>query len=217
MVRPNINASSIFTKVFIAWFSSLYYKCKDLHRLVWSPQTHRKQITGTPRTALTRLQWMAKHRQSDANLHRWSHRRSALIKHETFGLQIPWKAKTIYQPEISYFVVVSISDEQYKSIKKQLVFGKDVFDSILKGSDKLIDGMINPTPRLPVWSHATCRRLSPPRIAFFSQRKRLWLQRSRPRDEQTSGVHVFAWKIRNWILITKPVKVSRLSRASPNP
>lgn len=32
-----------------------------------------------------------------------------------------------------------MSDDQYKSIEKQLAFGKDVFDSMLKGSDKLTD------------------------------------------------------------------------------
>ncbi len=42
-------------------------------------------------------------------------------------------------PVASSTTKLMMSDEQYKSIEKQLAFGKDVFDSMLKGSDKLTD------------------------------------------------------------------------------
>ena len=42
-------------------------------------------------------------------------------------------------PVASSTTKLMMSDDQYKSIEKQLAFGKDVFDSMLKGSDKLTD------------------------------------------------------------------------------
>jgi hypothetical protein len=42
-------------------------------------------------------------------------------------------------PVASSTTKLMMSDEQYKSIEKQLAFGKDVFDSMLKGSGKLTD------------------------------------------------------------------------------
>ena len=42
-------------------------------------------------------------------------------------------------PVASSTTKLMMSDDQYKSIEKQLAFGKDVFDSMLKGSGKLTD------------------------------------------------------------------------------